>query len=835
MRKNKPVVHWQIGQGAGNMRDKRMTGRSLLFYILYSTALSMLSLYAACLMGDAFGLPMEGTWPVALWVAAGWCLAIVTWNEVIYAWGKRVLRLLGNIVLFIVLYWMDWIWWWIYSYSYEEYEQIYAAGMNGIMLRYMEMVKEYYAIDRPLPDVTAGTYPQQQWAWMMTWVILAVLLQVFSGLLRKRTVMLLLPAAVLVMGLLVGVTPGWPGMACMFAAGMLSLYMDRHRHFRPVPALLLAGMLALLLPLTAAVMNGPALRLNQSHDRLQTFQHDVERGIREYGWQALFRAEQDGTVDNRQPVYEHIEMMTVTVNQVPDTNIYLRGYCGAGYRRGRWDSAEKAFDKACRGQGLDSGEAALLLARLCAPNDGGGIEYELRYTGIKGRQAYLPYGADPETLGDQCRVSGDYVVEKPGSMEELTFSGYAPGVLAANGRGGWDKETREFYSWYNGYAAKQYCAVSGDYPELTYVVDQIVASDDYRVLWERIQSKEVGNNEARLALGSMVAERLKSLARYNIDPGPLPGGADPVEYFLGENRQGYCAHFASAGALLLRRLSVPARYVTGYVVQPDQFRRSRYGYRASVRDDTAHAWVEIWLDDVGWTPVEMTPGYEEADRVLAGQVVPESPEREDPLQQPDASGEQEPETLPVPTAAPPENETGGGTHTAKPESPADGSGVPGETGVPSGTPEGWGFAGEGGWAVFGQNGSLRVSHVVLTVLGTLAAAGMAAFAVSRLLRHREARWRKIVHDIENGGARRAVRTINRMLYRRLRRKRAGILSVRSDEEYLAALKSKYPGEEWDSYLEVVRRAVYSREEISMESAGACYAILKRVCARKTPE
>lgn len=855
---NRPKVSWSAGQGQENIWDKPMTGWPLLLNILYATALSMLSLYAACLMGDMLGLPMEKRWTAGLGAAAVWCLVIVAWNEVMHALGKKmlrrrretvlwVMRLLGNIVLFIVLFWGNGaVWWTNFDGSNAQARR---EGFDGIELRYMERWNEYFAVSNPLPDAVGVTRSQQQWAWIAFAVVFVMFLQLVSGFLRKRTIMLLAPTVALAAGMLVGLTPRWPGMACMFAAGMLSLYMDRHRDFRPVPALLLAGLLALSLPLTAAVMEGPALRVNQSHDRLQTFQHDVERGIREYDWEALFGAGQEGTVDNRQPEYEHKEMMTVTVNDVPDANIYLRGYCGAGYQSGRWDSAERAFDRACREQGLDSGEASLLLARLCAPAGGGGIEYELRYRGIKGRQAYLPYGADPETLGEQCRIRGDYVVEKEGGLDKLTFSGYAPGVLASNGRESWDGDARQFYSWYNAYVLEQYLAVSEDFPELTNIVNNIVASDDYRAVRERMQSKLTGENESRLALSSLVAGRLKSLARYNIDPGPLPRGADPVEYFLGENRQGYCAHFASAGALLLRRLGVPARYVTGYVVQPGQFRRSRYGYRATVRDDTAHAWVEIWLDDVGWVPVEMTPSYEETGTVLAGQDVPER--QEDMQPESDENEVQEPEPSPVPTAEPPENETDGGLQTAKPEKEAGsfgdsgGTGVPGETGVPGGTPdsdtpEGWGFAGEGGWAVFGQNGSLRVSHVLLAVLGALAAAGMAVFAVPRLLRYREARWRKIQYDVESGGARRAVCTINRMLYRRLWRQRAGMLSIRSDQEYLAALKRGYPGEDWDSYLEVVRRAVYSREEISLEAARSCYDILKRVCAskasaQKTPE
>lgn len=59
--------------------------------------------------------------------------------------------------------------------------------------------------------------------------------------------------------------------------------------------------------------------------------------------------------------------------------------------------------------------------------------------------------------------------------------------------------------------------------------------------------------------------------RYDLNPGILPGGKDFVEYFLNENKKGYCVHFATAGAVILRAMGIPARYVEGYVINPQDF------------------------------------------------------------------------------------------------------------------------------------------------------------------------------------------------------------------------------------------------------------------------
>ena len=148
---NRPKVSWSAGQGQENIWDKPMTGWPLLLNILYATALSMLSLYAACLMGDMLGLPMEKRWTAGLGAAAVWCLVIVAWNEVMHALGKKmlrrrretvlwVMRLLGNIVLFIVLFWGKGAVWWV-NFS-ETNIQAIREGLDGIELRYTERWNE---------------------------------------------------------------------------------------------------------------------------------------------------------------------------------------------------------------------------------------------------------------------------------------------------------------------------------------------------------------------------------------------------------------------------------------------------------------------------------------------------------------------------------------------------------------------------------------------------------------------------------------------------------------------------------------------------------------------
>ena len=76
-----------------------------------------------------------------------------------------------------------------------------------------------------------------------------------------------------------------------------------------------------------------------------------------------------------------------------------------------------------------------------------------------------------------------------------------------------------------------------------------------------------------------------------------------VDDFL-ERRSGYCSHYASALAVLGRALGVPTRMVLGYSASGVQAEAdSTY----EVTADQLHAWVEAYIDDVGWVPFDVTP------------------------------------------------------------------------------------------------------------------------------------------------------------------------------------------------------------------------------------
>ena len=85
-----------------------------------------------------------------------------------------------------------------------------------------------------------------------------------------------------------------------------------------------------------------------------------------------------------------------------------------------------------------------------------------------------------------------------------------------------------------------------------------------------------------------------------------------LDEFLLSKNEGYCVQFASAAALLLRSFGIPARYVQGYMVSDygGEVRFDENGekyYDADVTDENAHAWVEVYIEGLGWRAYETTP------------------------------------------------------------------------------------------------------------------------------------------------------------------------------------------------------------------------------------
>ena len=155
----------------------------------------------------------------------------------------------------------------------------------------------------------------------------------------------------------------------------------------------------------------------------------------------------------------------------------------------------------------------------------------------------------------------------------------------------------------------------------------------------------------------MIQNWLNRNFQYTLDVGEHPDNIDFVTSFLMDTKKGYCTYFASAMTVLCRMAGLPARYVEGYLAEPDG------NGEALVTGMDAHAWTEVYFKGFGWLTFDATPkqrrtfetdGNDEGGREDE-QIPTPGPEEPTPTPEPEDEPTPEPDQ-PTPTPEPPENE-----------------------------------------------------------------------------------------------------------------------------------------------------------------------------------
>ena len=117
---------------------------------------------------------------------------------------------------------------------------------------------------------------------------------------------------------------------------------------------------------------------------------------------------------------------------------------------------------------------------------------------------------------------------------------------------------------------------------------------------------------------------LRTHIQYNENVSAPPLGRDGVDYTLFDRPEGYCNYYASAMAVMLRSIGIPARIASGYTTgdyQDGVFH---------VVEANAHAWPEEYFPNYGWIEFEPTANKPEIDRPKKPGAAPPSPDMQDP-------------------------------------------------------------------------------------------------------------------------------------------------------------------------------------------------------------
>lgn len=135
---------------------------------------------------------------------------------------------------------------------------------------------------------------------------------------------------------------------------------------------------------------------------------------------------------------------------------------------------------------------------------------------------------------------------------------------------------------------------------------------------------------------------LAQTTQYTLSPDVIPSDENALDYFLNINKKGYCVHYASALALMLRYANYPSRFALGYQVPGTV---NSFG-KLVVTDSNSHAWIEIYDEYLGWIPIEATPASSENTNIPSDSITP-TPSQVDDVEDNNDQANQNKPTQPV--------------------------------------------------------------------------------------------------------------------------------------------------------------------------------------------
>ena len=677
---------------------------------------------------------------------------------------------------------------------------------------------------------------------------------------KSMTWGMLPPLAVVVLGLVWGKTPEMIDMVFLIVGTVgMRILMDEKRvggrkHFRqlrtrggtqknlyPAIALLLAGVL-----LASTVLSVKHQAVLKKEEELVAWQRGVGEQAEKKAVQLVKKfqrwtgTEQPGVLTNVAPVYTEETVLTITAHKKPMGNMYLRGFTGTHYEDGVWtnptSSEEDTFttkdylniwNMGYKRKGKRIEEEYGANQRMYNEDINLNIQYA---KGNRSEYLYVPYFSKISQGSELAmQMVEDMYFQRKKSMDGYevpmmqNYAGTDDTVVYRRSPWNWDAlkdmderltvKGVEWLQWAYGYSYEElaYDMNAGvgnlQIPEtglgrVQRMVDQNVAEGE--LLDNESDSMDEIMDKLRIFLGRRTD--------YSLELEQKPSDEDYLENFLMTQKKGYCEHYATAGAMIMRMLGIPSRYVSGYMVSPKDFVKNEDGtYTANVLDSAAHAWTEIYIPKMGWVEADMTPTrtdgeWGDSENSISGEsAVPKEviSKEQERIQESVAQQVQEVLEENKNTVSPQE--------TASSEVQKEAAAKQKNTG------------GLLGLLDKGEDSSFLWTKVVLRILCVVVILGVLCFLWWSQKAYRKRRLGRCKTN------RAYILEMNHQMERYLRCCGISGLSKRTDKEYLSLLETLYSEpeqrENLKQYYQLLEQSRFAREDRSKEDIAWCEKLL----------
>lgn len=512
------------------------------------------------------------------------CGGIALWYTLVYS-KTGAMRILLPVTAFLLIFflWRERLFVW--------------NGIQNLADGVVVQINAYYEHQYSLWNV------KDVWATGL-FLLIAALLGMWCGfytLRRPRALPALFPAILAsVGGLYVGRFPSWYlwllFIFCFFSLRGLRGFkheIDKRRGKGMAGALMMGTVSAACFALIwwgAGQRIEPGLREYQQE--LRAYQEDLLQRFRSgeviedtpiEDFISQFRRE-SLTLNNDPLSFTGRRVLQVRLDRQPEGTLYLRGFVGGEYGGNRWQGSDtKEYEERW-------GESSVDIQNLgyeTLKGQAEPYEIEVRHIGVWENYAYIPYRVE---LPLGAKTYGDGAIARL-NEDAVRYTGFPFMSLERRHEIGASSKS-PLQSAYEDYVWQAYT----DLPET-----------GLSRLRQECEDTGLYGTENLDAITAYIKDRLEELT-YTRRPAALPAGEDFAEYFLYEEQQGYCVHFATAATLMYRAMGIPARYVSGYALPAEKFGDALTAYAL---DSMGHAWVEVYEEDLGWIPVEVTPSAAE--------------------------------------------------------------------------------------------------------------------------------------------------------------------------------------------------------------------------------
>lgn len=324
-----------------------------------------------------------------------------------------------------------------------------------------------------------------------------------------------------------------------------------------------------------------------------------------------FKAPKRGDADKRRA-----EETALTVNMSNPQSMYLRGFTGSIFTGAKWETLDNNtyYQNLSLMDGLErdgfkiSGQLAQSSELAGVPSATTSNEISIHVESASRRLAYIPYDlANKGELSEYIFKGGD--IPYAGILGAFKSYSYTARENQVNN---WTETASKLFCEADPEKTKEYLKDESYYNVFVYQNYLFLSKHDQSIIGEVLGDR---GNQSKGHVGYKAAiERIRRYFNdnyiYTENPGERKAEltGDPLKNFLSSGK-GYDVQFATAAVLMFRYYGIPARYAEGYIVTPDDVTGKEQGESIDIKRKNAHAWPEIYIDGVGFVPIEVCGNY----------------------------------------------------------------------------------------------------------------------------------------------------------------------------------------------------------------------------------